>query len=60
MMIEMVGTTLMMMHDDDDDAYGNGDNNVDDDPVGSTFHRDAVEEFICVIFNNKLMCKSIT
>ena len=32
-------------HDYDDDNYdGNGDNNVEDDPDGSTFDSDAVRE----------------
>ena len=32
-------------HDyDDDDVDGNGDNNVEDDPDGSTFDSDAVRE----------------
>ena len=30
--------------DDDDDDDGNGDNNVEDDPDGSTFDSDAVRE----------------
>ena len=31
-------------HDYDDDENGNGDNNVEDDPDGSTFDSDAVRE----------------